>query len=85
MDAERSIILTAQLLEARDAMRKIFGKTWGMRVAELEEIMIARRRVTAETKLACAVACANIAQKDGKASLAVQFLAAAVELETKKP
>jgi hypothetical protein len=78
---EKTIMLTAKLLEARDAMRRIFGNAWGLRVAELEEIIIARRRVTSESKLESAIACAKIAQSDGQASLAVQFLAAACELE----
>ena len=78
---EKTIMLTAKLLEARDAMRQIFGRAWGLRIAELEEIIIARRAKTAESILQSAISCATNAQRDGKTSLAVQFLAAACELE----
>jgi hypothetical protein len=80
MTIEPKIRLAARLYETRDGVKLLLGNKYAAQMAEVGDLLKSASGKTGLGILETAGRLAQMAHKDGKDSIAVLYLAAAVEL-----
>lgn len=80
MITEKHILLSAKLIEARDAMRALHGDGWQAQIDQVAPFIRARAKEDKSDILPAALKLAKQASEDNRTSIAVIVLAVAAEL-----